>query len=95
MAKITFGNKAINLKAYPYNIAQENSGIQKPTKEQYEQAKENISYLNNALYLSRQKQTKLIDELSAERETEKIYLSSLENNKETVLIYETYKSLNQ
>ena len=94
MTKITFENKAVNLKAYPYNTVQENSGIQKPSKEQYEQAKKNISYLNNALYLSRQRQTKLIDELSAERENEKMDLSSLEKNKETVLVYETYESLN-
>ena len=91
MSKITFENKAVDLKAYPYDIFQENSGTQKPSKEQYEQAKENISYLNNALYLSRQRQTKLIDELSAERENEKMYLSSLEKNKETVLVYETYE----
>lgn len=94
MSKITFENKAVDLKAYPYDIVKENSGIQKPSKEQYEQAKENISYLNNALYLSRQRQTKLIDELSTERENEKMDLSLLEKNKETVLVYETYESLN-
>ena len=67
--------------------------MQKPTKEQYENAKNNISYIENAIYLSRQRQTKLIDELSSERNTEKSYLSSLENNKEIVLIYETYEEI--
>ncbi len=67
--------------------------MQKPTKAQYENAKNNISYIENAIYLSRQRQTKLIDELSSERNTEKSYLSSLENNKEMVLVYETYEEI--
>ena len=67
--------------------------MKKPTKEQYETAKNNISYIKDAICMSRQRQTKLIDELSSERENEKGYLSSLENNKEIVLIYETYEKI--
>ena len=65
----------------------------KPTLEEYNQAKSNITFAAHAIQHCRDRRDQLIDELSKERENEKSYLQMLESCKEIVFIYETFEAI--
>ena len=65
----------------------------KPTLEEYEQAKANMTLVAHAIQHCRDKQDQLIDELAQERTHEKDYLQLYERCKEVVFIYETYMAI--
>ena len=65
----------------------------KPSKEEYEKAKKDKEYAANALFLCRKRRDDLIDELSREREHEKLYLELYEKHRDTIRRYEIYEEL--
>ena len=65
----------------------------KPTLEEYNQAKSNLSFIAHAIQHCRDRRDQLIDELAKEREEEKSYLKLYEECKEIVFIYETYEAI--
>jgi hypothetical protein len=65
----------------------------KPTLEEYNQAKQNITFASRALNSCRNERDRLIDALADERNNEKHYLQMLERYKEVVLIYDTYEAI--
>ena len=65
----------------------------KPTKEEYDKAKENISMLNNNIELSQIRIMKLIDLLAAEKHSLNTYNSVLDKNKNIVILYEAYNEV--
>lgn len=67
--------------------------MNKPTIEEYNQAKSNIDYAQRALFRCRERRNQLIDELVTERSNEKSYMEYLEKQKEVVMIYETYEKI--
>lgn len=60
----------------------------KPTTEEYNKAKEDMSNFARWIRLSRERQTSLIDELAKERESEKMYLGLYERSKDICRMYE-------
>lgn len=64
--------------------------MEKPTLEQYEQAKKNIEAYADWISRSRSKQTELIDALSEERDREKALLDAYEKCRETIVAYDIY-----
>jgi hypothetical protein len=67
--------------------------LERPTEESYLQAKQDLINYSNWLELCRAEQTKLIDQLSSQRETEKLYLEQIEYNKHLIIMYEAYKEV--
>lgn len=65
----------------------------KPTLDEYNQAKSNITFAAHAIQHCRDRRDELIDELAKERENEKSYLQMLEFNKEIVFTYEIYEKI--
>ena len=65
----------------------------KPTKEQYEQAKEDNKTFYHWLLLSRKKKNELIDALITERKNELLYLEQLEKTKEIIDRYTVYEQV--
>lgn len=62
----------------------------KPTLEEYNQAKSNMTFAAHAIQHCRDRRDQLIDELAKERENEKSYLKMYEFNKEIVFEYEVW-----
>ncbi len=69
--------------------------ISKPTREEYEKAKEEMNTFAKWVCLARNKQTELIDALAIERENEKMYRKLYEKNKEVVSRFEIYEKIEQ
>ena len=67
--------------------------MEKPTIEQYKQARENNATLSEWICKSRAKQTNLIDALLEERDREKCYMSAFESNKEIISKYDFYEQV--
>lgn len=67
--------------------------IGKPSREEYEKAKQDKEYAANALFLCRKRRDDLIDELSREREHEKFYMELYEKHRDTIRKYEIYEEL--
>jgi hypothetical protein len=67
--------------------------LERPTEESYLQAKQDLINYSNWLGLCRAEQTKLIDQLCSQRETEKCYLEQIEYNKHLIIMYEAYKEV--
>lgn len=67
--------------------------LDKPSKEAYEKAKKDREYTANALFLCRKRRDDLIDELSREREHEKLYMEMYEKHREIIRRYEIYEEL--
>lgn len=67
--------------------------MNKPTKEEYEKAKKDMSFFNDCICRCKKEQNKLLDELITNRNSEKFYTEALEKVKETILIYELYKDV--
>ncbi len=65
----------------------------KPSKEAYEKAKQDKEYTANALFLCRKRRDDLIDELSREREHEKLYMEMYEKHRDIIRKYEIYEEL--
>lgn len=65
----------------------------KPTLEEYNQAKSNMSFASRAIQHCRERRDQLIDELAKERAEEKSYLEMYERCKELVFIYDTYEAI--
>ena len=65
----------------------------KPSKEEYEQAKEGKKYASEALWLSRKRRDELIDALAQERESEKFYMELYEKHRDIIRKYEIYEEL--
>lgn len=63
----------------------------KPTVEEYNQAKRNITFASNALLFCQGRRNQLLDELIKERENEKHYLKLLEQYNEVVNTYEVFE----
>lgn len=62
----------------------------KPTLEEYNQAKSNMTFAAHAIQHCRDRRDQLIDELTRERENEKSYLQMYEQCKEVVFMYEVW-----
>ena len=67
--------------------------MEKPTLEEYEEAKNNIEFYAECIGWSRNRQTELIDALSEERDQEKSLLISYENAKRVIVAYDIYKQV--
>lgn len=67
--------------------------VSKPSKEAYEKAKKDKEYAANALFLCRKRRDNLIDELSREREHEKLYMEMYEKHRDTIRRYEIYEEI--
>ena len=67
--------------------------MNKPTIEEYNEAKKNISLFSDWIWRCKEEQDELIDKLSANRQNEKWYREALEKARETVLVYETYEKV--
>lgn len=67
--------------------------MNKPTIEEYNEAKTNISLFSKWIWGCKEEQNELMDKISASRQTEKWYREALDKAKETVLIYETYEKV--
>jgi hypothetical protein len=65
----------------------------KPTLEEYNQAKSNMTFASHAIQHCRERRDQLIDELAQERADEKSYLEMYERYKEIVFIYDTYEAI--
>jgi hypothetical protein len=65
----------------------------KPTLEEYNQAKSNMTFAAHAIQHCRDRRDQLIDELAKERENEKSYLQMYEQCKEIVFMYEVWGKL--
>ena len=65
----------------------------KPSKEVYEKAKKDKEYAANALWLCRNRRDALIDELSREREHEKMYMEMYEKHRDIIRKYEIYEEM--
>lgn len=65
----------------------------KPTLEEYNQAKSNMTFAAHAISHCRERRDQLIDELAQERADEKSYLEMYEKFKEVVFIYDTYEAI--
>lgn len=72
---------------------EETTDLSKPTKEAYEKAKKDKEYAANALFLCRKRRDDLIDELSREREHEKLYVEMYEKHLDIIRRYEIYEEL--
>ena len=67
--------------------------MNKPTIEEYNEAKKNVSLFGDWIWRCKAEQDELIDKLSANRQNEKWYREALAKARETVLIYETYEKV--
>ena len=65
----------------------------KPTLEEYNQAKSNLTFVSHAIQHCRDRRDQLIDELAKERTEEKNYLQMYEQCKKVIFIYETYEAI--
>ena len=72
---------------------EESADLGKPTKEDYEKAKKDKEYAANALFLCRKRRDDLIDELSRERDHEKLYMEMYEKHRDIIRRYEFYEEL--
>ena len=79
---------------FTYNMeVPETDAFGKPTKDEYEKAKEGMQDMARFVRLCRNRQTQLIDELCSERESEKLYSEIYERHKDIVRRYEIYEEL--
>lgn len=65
----------------------------KPTLEEYNQAKSNKAFAQNALQHCRERMNDLIDELAAERTSEKSYYNMIIQSNDILLAYEVYENI--
>lgn len=65
----------------------------KPQRLEYEQAKENVEFLTRSINASYKKIMNLVEELSNEKQCLNDYQRLIEQNKQTVLIYESFKEV--
>lgn len=65
----------------------------KPQRLEYEQAKENIEFLTRSINASYKKIMNLVEELSNEKQCLNDYQRLIEQNKQTVLIYESFEEV--
>ena len=72
---------------------EETIDVGKPSKEEYEKAKKDKEYAANALFLCRKRRDDLIDELSREREHEKLYIELYEKHRDIIRRYEIYEEI--
>lgn len=86
----TNSTEAASMYAKP---AEEEDPFGKPSKEAYEKAKKDKEYAANALFLCRKRRDDLIDELSREREHEKLYMGLYEKHRDIIRRYEIYEEL--
>ena len=82
-----------NLKFDDEGIDCEVDAFGKPSKEAYEKAKKDREFASTALFLCRKRRDDLIDELSREREHEKLYMQMYEKNRDIIRKYEIYEEL--
>lgn len=67
--------------------------IKRPSEEEYLKAKENISNLQCTIKLAHERILALVDTLTREKYILDSFTNTLDSNKKTVLVYETYKEL--
>ena len=67
----------------------------KPSKEEYEKAKQEVSYFSECIRLSVRRKNELLDALCLEREAERDYRDIYDMYKEIVRRYEIYEELEQ
>lgn len=67
--------------------------MNKPTIEEYNTAKQDISLFSDWIWRCKEEQNGLMDKIATSRQTEKWYREALDKAKETVLIYETYEKV--
>lgn len=65
----------------------------KPQRLEYEQAKENVEFLTRSINVSYKKIMNLVEELSNEKQCLNDYQRLIEQNKQTVLIYESFEEV--
>ena len=65
----------------------------KPTKEEYEKAKQDREFAATSLHLCRKRRDELIDALAQERESEKFYMNLYEKHRDIIRRYEIYEEL--
>lgn len=65
----------------------------KPQRLEYEQAKENVEFLTRSINASYKKIMNLVEELSNEKQCLNDYQRLIEQNKQTVLIYESFEEV--
>lgn len=65
----------------------------KPTLEEYNQAKSNKVFAQNALRCCRERMNDLIDELAAERASEKSYNNMIIQANDILLAYDVYEKI--
>lgn len=65
----------------------------KPQRLEYEQAKENVEFLTRSINASYKKIMNLVEELSNEKQCLNDYQKLIEQNKQTVLIYESFEEI--
>ena len=65
----------------------------KPTLEEYNQAKSNKAFAQNALRCCRERMNELIDELAAERASEKSYNNMIIQANDIILAYDVYEKI--
>jgi hypothetical protein len=76
-------------------ISECNDEFHIPTPEEYEVHKKEMATFASWIRMSRDRQDKLLDELTAERESYKLYLSTYNRHKEEVRKYEIYKQIQE
>ncbi len=65
----------------------------KPTKEEYEKAKQDREFAATSLHMCRKRRDELIDALAQERESEKFYMELYEKHRDIIRKYEIYEEL--
>lgn len=65
--------------------------MDKPTTEQYNDARANITMLKDCILYEKQQIDELLDKICSSKERIKIYENSLERNKEIITAYEMYE----
>ena len=65
----------------------------KPTLEEYNKAKSNKAFAQNALQHCRERMNDLIDELASERASEKSYIQMMTQSNDIILAYDVYEKI--
>lgn len=65
----------------------------KPSKTEYDEAKNNVKFLKESIMLSQKKIMDLVDKLSVENQNLRDYQKCLEENQKVVTVYDLYKEV--
>ena len=74
-------------------LKEEHADLGKPTKEEYEKAKEDKKFASDALWMCRKRKDELIDALAKERDSEKLYMELYEKHRDIIRRYEIYDEI--